>query len=139
MTAQFSTLEIYVYDEEQDNLYAHHDIPLPVFPLCLQWMDFTPAHSATSSATPGAEGHVVAVGTFAPYIEVKYIPPPFLHARLKAKNALHQTNPSGMLHSSRTFSQKESSEASMNLVSHGMKKYHLNVYVLLHGKLSLGF
>lgn len=70
MTAQFSTLEIYVYDEEQDNLYAHHDIPLPVFPLCLQWMDFTPAHSATSSATPGAEGHVVAVGTFAPYIEV---------------------------------------------------------------------
>ena len=68
--AQFSTLEIYVYEETQDNVYAHHDIPLPVFPLCLEWMDFTPAACITQGATPGSDGNMVAVGTFAPHIEV---------------------------------------------------------------------
>jgi periodic tryptophan protein 1 len=35
-----SHLEVYVYEEEEDNLYVHHDIMLPSFPLCLEWIDF---------------------------------------------------------------------------------------------------
>jgi len=58
-----SNLEVYVYEEQQDNLYAHHDIPLPVFPLCLAWMDY-------SRNRPDGRGNYVAVGTFAPYIEL---------------------------------------------------------------------
>ncbi len=58
-----SNLEVYVYEEAQDNLYAHHDIPLPVFPLCLAWLDY-------NRETPQQRGNFVAIGTFAPYIEV---------------------------------------------------------------------
>ncbi|KAG9031133.1 hypothetical protein FRB95_003107 [Tulasnella sp. JGI-2019a] len=61
-----SSLEIYVYDESQDNLYIHHDILLPSFPLCLEWLDYVPGSSTDS----GKSGNYVAVGTFDPEIEI---------------------------------------------------------------------
>jgi periodic tryptophan protein 1 len=64
---EISQLEIYVYDESQDSLYVHHDIMLPSFPLCLEWLDFHPAgHTSNSSST----GSYVAVGTMEPEIEI---------------------------------------------------------------------
>ena len=68
---EISQLEIYVYDESQENLYAHHDLMLPNFPLCLEWLDFPPASS--SKSTPGptpALGNYIAVGTLDPEIEI---------------------------------------------------------------------
>lgn len=69
---EISQLEIYVYDESQENLYAHHDLMLPNFPLCLEWLDFPPAGSAsTSSTSPKKEfGNYIAVGTMDPEIEI---------------------------------------------------------------------
>ena len=64
---QVSSLEAYVYEEPQDNLYPHHDVPLPVFPLCVAWFDFRPGGG---SGKAGGRGNFAAVGTFAPYIEV---------------------------------------------------------------------
>ena len=63
---QLSSLEAYIYEEPADNLYPHHDVPLPVFPLCVAWFDFQPGGGSGS----GARGNFAAVGTFAPYIEV---------------------------------------------------------------------
>lgn len=37
-----SHLDMYVYEESEDNLYVHHDIIMPTFPLCLSWMDYNP-------------------------------------------------------------------------------------------------
>lgn len=66
---EISQLEVYVYDESQENLYVHHDLMLPNFPLCLEWLDFPPAASLPSDTTKQF-GNYIAVGTLDPEIEV---------------------------------------------------------------------
>lgn len=36
---QISQLEVYVYDEFQEDVYADHDLMLPNFLLCFEWLD----------------------------------------------------------------------------------------------------
>lgn len=65
----FASLEINVFDTEYNNLYVHHDIPLPSFPLCLA------LGSVVSSYHPSenngiAAGNYVAIGSFEPGIEI---------------------------------------------------------------------
>lgn len=57
----FAALEVYVYEPNNGNLFVHHDILLPSFPLCL-------AHGDINS--DGNAGNYCAVGTFNPGIEV---------------------------------------------------------------------
>ncbi|RUP04125.1 WD40-repeat-containing domain protein [Jimgerdemannia flammicorona] len=61
-----SHLEVYVYETEDENLYVHHDIMLPAFPLCLEWLDF---RLGRKSGQEGG-GNYIAVGTFEPEIEI---------------------------------------------------------------------
>ncbi|KAI9598776.1 WD40-repeat-containing domain protein [Syncephalis fuscata] len=61
-----SHLEVYVFEEQEDNLYVHHDVMLPSFPLCVEWLDFR----AGRRAGEGGHGNYVAVGTFEPEIEI---------------------------------------------------------------------
>jgi periodic tryptophan protein 1 len=56
---------------------VHHDLMLPNFPLCLEWLDFPAASSASHSnamadALPPVRsfGNYIAVGTFDPEIEI---------------------------------------------------------------------
>ena len=71
-------MEIYVYDESQENLYVHHDLMLPNFPLCLEWLDYPPIASSKNGdgggMNTGAEkkefGNYIAVGTLDPEIEI---------------------------------------------------------------------
>ncbi|KAF9267928.1 transducin family protein/WD-40 repeat family protein [Marasmius fiardii PR-910] len=68
-----SQLEIYVYEESEENLYVHHDLMLPNFPLCLEWLDFPPASTSSSPSndpTNSGFGNYIAVGTFDPEIEI---------------------------------------------------------------------
>jgi periodic tryptophan protein 1 len=60
---EMSHLEVYLYEQEQQNMYVHHDIMLPSFPLCLEWI----GHSFESDK---GHGNFVAVGTFEPEIEI---------------------------------------------------------------------
>ena len=62
-------LEIYVYEDEADNLYVHHDIMLPAIPLCIEWLDL-PVSNDTKTADSNPTGNYVAVGTFDPDIEI---------------------------------------------------------------------
>jgi periodic tryptophan protein 1 len=61
-----SHLEVYVYEEpilngtEESNLYCHHDLLLPAFPLCVSWMD------CPTDGTEGGHANCVAVGTMYP-------------------------------------------------------------------------
>ncbi|KLO09741.1 transducin family protein/WD-40 repeat family protein [Schizopora paradoxa] len=69
-----SKLEVYVYDETEENLYVHHDILLPTFPLCLEWLDFRAASSSRDTDMVDDSkpqfGNYIAVGTFDPDIEI---------------------------------------------------------------------
>ena len=76
---EISQLEIYVYDDSQENLYVHHDLMLPNFPLCLEWLDYPPTASSSKDGDDvgmdaGAEkkefGNYIAVGTLDPEIEI---------------------------------------------------------------------
>ena len=68
----FSSLEVYVYDEESGNMYVHHDIALSAFPLCLCWVGGNPTNATTTAQGTKqlGNGNFCAVGTFKPEIEV---------------------------------------------------------------------
>eukprot|EP00270_Netrium_digitus_P010876 TRINITY_DN3403_c0_g1_i1.p1 TRINITY_DN3403_c0_g1~~TRINITY_DN3403_c0_g1_i1.p1 ORF type:complete len:584 (+),score=199.20 TRINITY_DN3403_c0_g1_i1:238-1752(+) len=77
-----SHIEVWVCEEEavnadddeegavqELNLYVHHDIMLPAFPLSVAWLDScTSAGSASTSSSD--RGNFVAVGTMQPEIEI---------------------------------------------------------------------
>ncbi|KXZ55388.1 hypothetical protein GPECTOR_3g514 [Gonium pectorale] len=63
-----SNLEVWVYEEAdaggEANLYVHHEVLLPAFPLCLAWLDCDPKGGDTGRR------NLVAVGTLEPGIEI---------------------------------------------------------------------
>ncbi|PTB64423.1 WD40 repeat-like protein [Trichoderma citrinoviride] len=65
---ELAHLEVYVYEDESDNLYVHHDIMLPAIPLCVEWLDIPV--NASQETPKDAKGNFVAVGTMDPDIEV---------------------------------------------------------------------
>ncbi|CAI6272594.1 unnamed protein product [Periconia digitata] len=60
-------LEVYVYEDEADNLYVHHDIMLPAIPLTTEWIDMPVGKANLGN---DARGNFVAVGTMDPDIEI---------------------------------------------------------------------
>lgn len=60
-------LEVYVYEDDSDNLYVHHDIMLPAIPLCVEWLDLP---VGKSNLEKDSRANFVAVGTFDPDIEI---------------------------------------------------------------------
>ncbi|KAH3671429.1 hypothetical protein WICMUC_004609 [Wickerhamomyces mucosus] len=90
---EVSYLDVYVYDdgagapegaedEEEDkldpdvakglvrgsSLYIHHDLMLPAFPLCVEWVNYKPGSIADDSNQN--VGNFAAIGTFDPQIEI---------------------------------------------------------------------
>ncbi|KAI1414829.1 WD40 repeat-like protein [Hypoxylon sp. FL1857] len=64
---ELAHLEVYVYEDEADNLYVHHDIMLPAIPLCVEWLDIP---VSKSNVEKDSIANFVAVGTMDPDIEV---------------------------------------------------------------------
>lgn len=64
---EMAHLEVYVYEDEADNLYVHHDIMLPAIPLCVEWLDIA---CGRLSVDKDAQANFVAIGTMDPDIEL---------------------------------------------------------------------
>jgi periodic tryptophan protein 1 len=62
----FSHLEVQLLSDD-GNVYTHHDITLPEFPLCLAWMDCPPY---LQEGGQQSLGNYIAVGTFDSAIEI---------------------------------------------------------------------
>lgn len=60
-------LEVYVYEDEANNLYVHHDIMLPAIPLTVEWLDLP---VGKSDITKDSRGNFAAIGTMEPDIEI---------------------------------------------------------------------
>lgn len=56
------TLEIYVYDEDSKQIFVHHEVMLPAYPLCIRWI-------ATEPFT-GNQGSFAAVSSMRKEIEI---------------------------------------------------------------------
>ncbi|KAH7837471.1 hypothetical protein Vadar_014264 [Vaccinium darrowii] len=60
-----SHLEVWIYEDPADgdsNMYVHHDIIIPAFPLCTAWLD--------CPIKGGEKGNFIAVGSMDPSIEI---------------------------------------------------------------------
>ncbi|KAI0842229.1 WD40 repeat-like protein [Hypoxylon sp. FL0890] len=64
---ELAHLEVYVYEDEADNLYVHHDIMLPAIPLCVEWLDIP---VSKNNVEKDSTANFVAIGTMDPDIEV---------------------------------------------------------------------
>ena len=56
---EFSHLEVQLFADD-GNLFVHHDITLPDFPLCLAWLDCPPYQSQDGAQME--VGNYIAVG-----------------------------------------------------------------------------
>lgn len=59
----YNTLELHVYEESKSNMYCHHDVLLPTFPLAIEWLNFDPS-------SPTAAGNFLAMGSMESNIDV---------------------------------------------------------------------
>ncbi|ALC42755.1 nclb [Drosophila busckii] len=57
-----SSMEVWVFNQEEEALYTHHDFLLPSFPLCIEWMN----HDAGSDKP----GNMCAIGCMDPIITI---------------------------------------------------------------------
>ncbi|KAH0285691.1 WD40 repeat-like protein [Aureobasidium namibiae CBS 147.97] len=62
-------LECYVYEDDADNLYVHHDIMLPAIPLAVEWLNM-PISKPGEPVPEGQKANFVAIATMDPDIEI---------------------------------------------------------------------
>jgi periodic tryptophan protein 1 len=55
------SLEMYVFDEEEANMYVHHDFTLDAYPLCVDWLPKTATEDAGSFAAIGMIDHQIQI------------------------------------------------------------------------------
>ncbi|XP_075166889.1 PWP1 homolog no child left behind [Haematobia irritans] len=57
-----ASMEVWIFNEEEESLYTHHDFLLPSFPLCIEWMNHDPGSDKA--------GNMCAIGCMDPVITV---------------------------------------------------------------------
>merc|ERR1711976_449312 len=55
------SLEMYIYDAEEANMYVHHDIMLDAYPLCVDWLPKIAGEDGGSFAAIGLIDHQIQI------------------------------------------------------------------------------
>lgn len=56
---EHSRVEVYVYEEAENNYYVHHDVLVGGMPLCLEWLDYDPAQPETPGTCFGSNAGLI--------------------------------------------------------------------------------
>jgi len=64
LDGDMSSIEVHLWNGEEEDFYVHHDILLDTFPLCLEWLSFDPG------SEEGGEGSFIAVGCMNPQVQI---------------------------------------------------------------------
>jgi len=86
------SLEVHVYNEEEDSYFPHHDNLLANFPVCMEWLNYDPTSEEKEPA------NLVAIGNIDNFIEVwdldqiATLEPTFVLGKIskKAKGHVHK-------------------------------------------------
>lgn len=57
-----ASLEVWLFNEDEESLFVHHDFFLPSFPLCIEWLNHDPGSET--------DGNMVAIGSMDPVITI---------------------------------------------------------------------
>ncbi|KAH0844348.1 hypothetical protein AYO21_00818 [Fonsecaea monophora] len=123
---EVAQLEVFVYEDEADNLYVHHDIMLPAVPLCVEWVNVPVGKDAETRS----DGNFVAIGTMNPEIEIwdlDVVDSMYPNAILGQEPQEHPEDPepSGESSKSKKKSKKKKKKAKVN------DDYHVDAVLAL--------
>eukprot|EP00357_Protocruzia_adherens_P006416 CAMPEP_0114989870 /NCGR_PEP_ID=MMETSP0216-20121206/10446_1 /TAXON_ID=223996 /ORGANISM="Protocruzia adherens, Strain Boccale" /LENGTH=490 /DNA_ID=CAMNT_0002352913 /DNA_START=28 /DNA_END=1500 /DNA_ORIENTATION=- len=119
---EFSSLDVYLYEENKNNLFVHHDIMLSAFPLCTEWLPYNPSTAKSAN--------MLIVGTFLPGIEIW---------DLDVLDALEPvTVLGGQVEESRKKILKKKKKSNLKPGSHADAVLSLNVHPTRHNILASG-
>jgi periodic tryptophan protein 1 len=60
-----TTLRVHIYEEDDRNLFLHHDILLTEYAICVEWLSYLPGSDNNNN-----KKNLAAIGTFEPIIEI---------------------------------------------------------------------
>lgn len=123
---EVAQLEVYVYEDDVDNLYVHHDVMLPAIPLAVEWLGPVRLGGEESDGSIQGVGNYVAVGTMDPDIELW---------NLDVIDSLYPDSVLGLGTGQKDLSTKDSSSGKTKKKSKRRKKandeYHVDAVLAL--------
>eukprot|EP01090_Pellita_catalonica_P010604 TRINITY_DN22039_c0_g1_i1.p1 TRINITY_DN22039_c0_g1~~TRINITY_DN22039_c0_g1_i1.p1 ORF type:complete len:517 (-),score=105.33 TRINITY_DN22039_c0_g1_i1:155-1678(-) len=63
---EYSRIDVHTFEEEEDNIFVHHEIPLASYPLCMEWINYP----CVPTNLEDKKGSYVAVGQMGLGIEL---------------------------------------------------------------------